>query len=229
MDHTADVRNATTAEMCERIWLSIAEKKLRPGTRLKEEELSEVFGVSRARVRQVLSALKSDGLVIILPNRGAFVAEPDINEARDVFHVRKQIEERILDHVVARVTDQEIVQLEHHTANEREAAALHDRSAMIKLSGGFHLLLAELSGSSFLHGILRDLISRSSLITAIYRRSGLHDCGPDEHISLIARIKARDYVGACAIMHEHLQHIEDDLDLETQDTSIRDLRQALGS
>lgn len=223
-----DMRHSATAEICERIWLSIAEKKLRPGTRLKEEELSEVFKVSRARVRQVLSALESDGLITIMPNRGAFVAEPDINEARDIFHVRKQIEERIIDHVIARVTDEEITLLEQHTAREREAAAMKDQSATIKLSGGFHLLLAELSGSAFLHGILRDLISRSSLITVIYRRTELHDCGPDEHIALIARIKARDYEGARAIMHDHLQHIEDDLDLETEDVSLRDLRQVFG-
>lgn len=228
MYQATDTRHTATAEICERIWLSIAERKLRPGTRLKEEELSEVFEVSRARVRQVLSALESDGLVIILPNRGAFVAEPDINEARDVFHVRKQIEERIIGHVVARITNDEIAQLERHAAKERDAAASKDRSATIKLSGGFHLLLAELSGSSFLHGVLRDLISRSSLISVIYRRSDLHDCGPDEHAALIDRIKARDYEGARAIMHDHLQHIEDDLDLETEDTSLRDLRQVFG-
>ncbi|MEI2685383.1 MAG: GntR family transcriptional regulator [Cypionkella sp.] len=228
MYQRTNTRHTATAGICERIWLSIAEKKLRPGTRLKEEELSEVFQVSRARVRQVLSALESDGLITILPNRGAFVAEPDVNEARDVFHVRKQIEERIIGHVIARITDEEIAQLEQHTAREREAAAIKDRSATIKLSGSFHLLLAELSGSSFLHGILRDLISRSSLITVIYRRTELHDCGPDEHMALIARIKARDHEGASAIMHDHLQHIEDDLDLETEDIPVRDLRQVFG-
>ncbi|MDN5786791.1 GntR family transcriptional regulator [Pseudorhodobacter sp.] len=228
MYQASDTRHTTTAEICERIWLSIAEKKLRPGTRLKEEELSEVFDVSRARIRQVLSALESDGLVTIVANRGAFVAEPDINEARDVFHVRKQIEDRIIGHVIARVSNDEIMQLERHTAKEREAASRQDRSATIKLSGGFHLLLAELSGSTFLHGILHDLISRSSLISVIYRRTELHDCGPDEHVALIARIKARDFEGARAILHDHLQHIEDDLDLETEDTSLRDLRQVFG-
>ena len=55
MYQATDTRHTATAEICERIWLSIAERKLRPGTRLKEEELSEVFEVSRARVRQVLS------------------------------------------------------------------------------------------------------------------------------------------------------------------------------
>lgn len=223
-----ETRHTATAEICERIWLSIAEKKLRPGTRLKEEELSEVFQVSRARVRQVLSALESDGLVTILPNRGAFVAEPDVNEARDVLHVRKLVEERIVEHVVARVTDDEIAQLDAHVAQERDAAASNDRSATIKLSGGFHLLLAELSGSTFLYGILHDLISRSSLISVIYRRTELHDCGPDEHESLIDCIKARDNDGARAMMHAHLQHIEDDLDLEIEDTSLRDLRQVFG-
>lgn len=228
MYQVTDTRNVATAEICERIWLSIVEKKLRPGTRLKEEELSEVFEVSRARVRQVLTALESDGLVTIQPNRGAFVAEPDIAESRDVFHLRKQIEDRIIGHVIARITDVEVAQLEQHVELERVAATNGDPSAVIKLSGGFHLLLAELSGSAFLRGILRDLISRSSLISVIYRRTDLHDCGPNEHAALIERIKVRDLAGARSMMRDHLQHIEDDLDLETEDISARDLRQVFG-
>ena len=84
MYHSKETVTGPTAEICERIWLSIAEKRLRPGARLKEEQLAEIFDVSRARVRQALSVLESDGLVTIVPNRGAFVSEPGVDEARDV-------------------------------------------------------------------------------------------------------------------------------------------------
>lgn len=228
MYHSKETVTGATAEICERIWLSIAEKRLRPGARLKEEQLAEIFDVSRARVRQALAVLESDGLVTIVPNRGAFVSEPGVDEARDVFHVRKQIEARVIERLIDRITDEEIQLLDDHLNNEREADQRGDTSAIIRLSGGFHLLLAELAGSSFLFGILRDLISRSSLITAIYRGRHLHNCGPDEHASLIECVRKRDKAGAMRIMQAHLQHVEDELDLTEEVPTTRDLRQALG-
>ncbi|MGU3575096.1 GntR family transcriptional regulator [Brucellaceae bacterium C25G] len=225
MYDNAVTQKNSVAKICERIWLSIAEKKLRPGTRLKEEQLSEVFGVSRARVRQVLTTLEKDGLVSIIPNRGAFVAEPDVDEARDVFHLRKQTEERIIERVIERITDEQIERLKSHLLAERAAAARSDKTAAIRLSGHFHLLLAELSGSSFLWGVLHDLITRSTLITVIYRQEALHDCGPDEHSTLIEKIEARDQEGAMTCMREHLTHIENDLDLTAIQGSSHDLMQ----
>ena len=114
--------NLSAAEIRERIWLSIAEKRLRPGLRLKEEELAEVFDVSRARVRQVLAMLASDGLVTILPNRGAFVSEPTAQEAQDVFHVRKLVEDRVIERLIGRLTPDDFARLEAHVAARIAAA-----------------------------------------------------------------------------------------------------------
>lgn len=219
--------NGPISEICERIWLSIAEKRLRPGTRLKEEQLAEIFEVSRARVRQALSVLESDGLVTILPNRGAFVSEPSVDEARDVFHVRKQIEARVIERLIARIKDEDFPKIASHLTEEREASARGDTSSIIRLSGGFHLLLAELCGSEFLYGILRDLISRSSLITAMYRDRQMHNCGPEDHEQLIRHLQARDQDKALATMREHLDHVEAELNLTEEIPQVRDLRQAL--
>lgn len=227
MYHSKETVTGPTSEICERIWLSIAEKRLRPGTRLKEEQLAEIFEVSRARVRQALTVLESDGLVTIVPNRGAFVAEPTVDEARDVFHVRKLIEERVIERMIERITEEDIPRLETHLEEERAANARGDTSAAIRLSGGFHLLLAELSGSEFLYGILRDLISRSSLITAMYRARHVHSCGPDDHEALIRVIRKRDTAMALTTMRSHLQHVEAELNLTEEIPQVRDLRQAL--
>jgi len=215
------------AQICDRIWLSIAEKRLRPGTRLKEEELAEIFAVSRARVRQALATLEGDGLVTIIPNRGAFVAEPTVEEARDVFHVRKLVEERIVERLIKRVTKNDFPRLKAHIEQERAAAQRGDTSASIRLSGGFHVLLAELCGSPFLYSILRDLVSRSSLITAMYRVTREHYCGPEDHEGLIAAIRDRDAERAKIAMRHHLEHVEAELNLEEDASAIRDLRQAL--
>lgn len=226
MYHDKDTAASPTAEICERIWLSIAEKRLRPGTRLKEEQLAEIFSVSRARIRQALTMLEGDGLVTILPNRGAFVSQPSVEEARDVLHVRKLIEERVIARVIDRIVEVDISRLEAHLAEERAADARCDTSAGIRLSGRFHLLLAELSGSDFLSAVLRDLVSRSSLITAMYRRQHGCNCGPEDHAALIRALAARDATAAQVTMRNHLDHVESELDLSEDPPLIHDLREA---
>ncbi|WP_347309728.1 GntR family transcriptional regulator [Defluviimonas sp. SAOS-178_SWC] len=217
------------AQICDRVWLSIAEKRLRPGTRLKEEELAEIFAVSRARVRQALAILEGDGLVTIVANRGAFVSEPTIQEARDIFYVRKLIEERIVERLIDHVTKDDISRLKAHLDEERSAAERGDTSASIRLSGGFHVLLAELCDSPFLFTVLRDLVSRSSLITAMYRVAREHYCGPDDHEGLIDAIRDRDAERARTAMRQHLEHVEAELNLEDDAPAVRDLRQALSA
>ena len=69
----------TEKQIYERIWKSIAERRLPPGTRLKEERLCEIFGVSRPRIRRALDQLTHDGLVSHIPNRGAFVTTPSVD------------------------------------------------------------------------------------------------------------------------------------------------------
>ncbi len=210
-----------------RIWTSIAERKLRPGTRLKEEQLAEIFDVSRARVRQALSALERDGLVTLVPNRGAFVAEPGIEEARDVFFARRAIEAALLRRLCAAPEPTMVDRLRAHVAEECAARARADRSGVIRLSGGFHLLVAELAGSPYLTDVLRDLISRTSLITAMYQPRTHVDCGPDEHAQIVDSIARGDCAAAQAAMDHHLRHIEAELDLAEDASLSGDLKEIL--
>jgi DNA-binding GntR family transcriptional regulator len=67
----AETSGVSTQQIVEKVWLSIAERRLRPGVQLKEGQMAEIFDVSRARIRQALTVLERDGLVTIIPNRGA--------------------------------------------------------------------------------------------------------------------------------------------------------------
>ena len=217
----------TADQIAERVWLSIAERRLRPGTRLKETELAEVFTVSRARVRQALALLERDGLVSSEANKGSFVAEPDAEEARDVFHIRRALEQRVLERLAHRLDACRLAQLRAHIAQEREAGLRDDRRAIIRLSGGFHLMLAEMSGSVFLTGLMRDLVSRSSLITAAFRDSHRFDCGPDEHEEIVNLLEERNSEGARNALVRHLDHVEGELSLDGSKNMFNSLKEAL--
>ncbi|MGY6411049.1 MAG: GntR family transcriptional regulator [Alkalilacustris sp.] len=218
---------ASVQDIRNRIWLAIAERRLRPGTRLKEEQLAEIFSVSRARVRQALSLLERDHLVTLVPNRGAFVAEPTVEESRDVFFARRIIEGRLVERLCERAGAKDIARLRAHVAEERKAHKRGDLSAIVRLSGGFHLLIAELAGSRYLHEVLRDLISRTSLITTMYQPRMTHDCGPDEHAELVEHIARRDAEAAHSSMDRHLEHVESALDLNDAVDPPIDLREVL--
>ncbi|EIM71889.1 GntR family transcriptional regulator [Nitratireductor aquibiodomus RA22] len=209
----------STHQIVERIWLSIAERRLRPGVQLKEGQLASIFNVSRARIRQALTLLERDGLVTIIPNRGAFVYKPTVEEAKDVFFVRRTVEHRIVERLCSHISKADIKRLRDHVVLEREANAKDQTTDIIKLSGGFHLLLAEITGSDFLFTTMRDLIARSSLITAVYRNTSRFNCGPDEHIEIVKAISKGDTRKASDLMGHHLEHVESELDL----TEIRDL------
>ena len=218
---------ASTEQIVEKVWLSIAERRLRPGVQLKEEQLAAIFSVSRARIRQALAVLERDGLVTIIPNRGAFVCKPSVEEARDVFFVRRTVERCVVHRLCTSISKADIKRLRDHVARERIANANDITTDIIKLSGGFHLLLAEIAGSDFLFTTMRDLIARSSLITAVYRNTNSFNCGPDEHAEIVEAIAKNNPDKATDLMTHHLEHVESELDLsEVRDLS-HDLRAAL--
>lgn len=228
MDAEAGKRHATDQEIYEKIWNAIAERQIGPGTRLKEEQLSEIFTASRARIRQVLQNLARDGLITLVPNRGAFVSKPSIEEARDVFFARRTIEERLVERLCATIDDAGIAKLGEHVDQERRAHLSGDVAGAIRLSGAFHMLIAELAQSQILATLLRDLVSRTSLIMAMYQQQEVLNCGPDEHAAIVHSITARDAKKALAVMHHHLAHIENQLDLESDRVVARDLEDILG-
>jgi DNA-binding GntR family transcriptional regulator len=98
---------------------------------------------------------------------------------------------------------------------------------MLKLSGEFHLLLAEAAGNNILLELLRDLVSRSSLIIAVYQAPGASPCPPDAHRELTATLERRER-GAIKLMTQHLDHLCEDLMLEERSETGVDLRTVFG-
>ncbi len=217
----------SAAQIHQHIWLAIVRRRLRPGSRLKEEELAEIFGATRARIRQALTALERDGLVTHQPNRGACISEPSADEASDTFLAREAIELRLVERLCGRATPEAIGRLQAHVAAERRAHARGDADAMVRLSGAFHLLIAECVGAEFLGEVLRMLIARSSLITAMYQPLAVQSCGPDEHAAILAAIAEGQAERACALMRTHLGHLQANLAVGDGDPPSSDLRLAL--
>ena len=216
------------ADVHERIWSAIMDHSLPPETRLVETELCEIFGLGRTRLRQVLQKLAHERVVTLMRNRGAMVSKPSVREAREVFAARRVIEANIVETFIKTATRKDIKRLQDHLAREEEAWRDNDRRAILKLSGEFHLLLAESADNSILLELLRDLISRSSLIIAVYQVPGTSPCPPDAHRELTATLERRERT-AIKLMIQHLNHLFTDLMLEDRNETRVDLRSVFGA
>ena len=209
---TADRVSSIYAE----IHRAVVEQRLPPGTKLPEDQLGHHFGVSRTLVRSALLALSRDGIVVLARNRGAAVASPGPEEARDLFEARRMIEAITVARAAAQASENDLLALEASLIEGRNALIKGDRGRAIRLSGQFHTLIAEIARQSVLQGFLTELVARSSLVIALYGHRGRSDCGDVEHAALVDALRSRDQARAVALMTEHLNHIEADLDLERQ-------------
>lgn len=191
----------------EHILDAISDQRLRAGTKLGEQALSDFFSCNRAHVRRALATLSAYQVVDQVPNRGAFVATPTPEEARDIFQARRAIETNICRTVVRKATKADIDRLRAHLDQESHAQTGHTRPEAIRLSRGFHVLLAEIAGNHVLQRYLEELTMRSSLIIGLYGSGGTL-CAEDEHERIVGAIAAGDEAEALRQIDTHLRHIE---------------------
>lgn len=214
----------------ERLMAAIFEHRLPPGTKLGEEQLAQIFGVSRARIRRVLPLLAHEGVVTLEPNRGAFVAKPTVADAREVFEARRLIEPGILACLIAQRDRRAIVaRLRQHVTAERRARTAGDTRAIVRLSGEFHILLADMAGNTRLAKTMRELASLTCLIIALYDKPSVPHCLGDEHADMVSAIADGDRARSQKLMISHLDHVEAGLDLSACESAPLDLAAALGA
>jgi len=216
----------TTSTIAEALTRAIAAHRLQPGAKLAEQKLADHFGVSRTLVRQALFQLSQNHLVRLEPARGAFVAAPTVDEARQLFTVRRMLEAEMARCFAREATPARIKALREHIAQEQAAAQSGDSARRNALLGDFHVRMAELLGNEVLAQILRELASRSSLISLMYQREGAAEHSSEEHLQIVRALAARDEDRAARLIIEHLEHVQDSLDFERA-IPTQDIAQAL--
>ena len=211
------------------VLLAVVEQRLPPGMKLPEDQLAHHFSVSRTLVRGALRSLAQDGIVVLARHRGASVASPGPQDARDLFEARRVIEAVTTARAAENATSADLAGLAAILDESRAALAGGDRGRAIRLSGDFHLRIAGIARQSVLEGFLAELVVRSSLVIALYGHRGRSDCGAHDHRRLVDALRDRDGAGAVALMTAHLHEIEADLDLDRVVRSPRSLGDLLGA
>jgi DNA-binding GntR family transcriptional regulator len=213
------------AYIVERIVAAVMEQKLPPGAKLPEAALCDAFACNRSQIRRVLVKLAERGVVALEANRGAFVAMPSADDARDVFAARRAIERAIVLAAAQRIDEAALEGLKALLAKGAEADAREDRDQSIRLSGQFHLMLAEIAGNPVLAKFMGELIARTSLIVGLYGSSATRSCSEREHAALIEALAARKGEHAAELMQRHLLHLQESLDIRDHACEPADIRQ----
>lgn len=181
--------------------------ELTAGTRLGETELAERLGVSRTPVREALGRLAAEGLVELVPNRGARVASWSVAELEGVFELRATLEPRLTALAVPRASTADVEELDRLARAMVEAGAGQDLDALVPLNRAFHdrlialadhpALAAALAGAVHPPIVLRNFHAYDD---ASLRRSLAH------HVEIVAAVRAGDPAWARAVMTAHIHN-----------------------
>lgn len=207
---------SATQRIVDSITNAIAERRLIPGTKLSEQKIGDIFRVSRTVVRQAFNQLSRDRLVVLEPARGAFVATPTAEEARDVFEVRRILETAVTKQLCAVITDAQIRELRAHLELERAAVTNAQVPGRTRLLGDFHVVLAQMLGNQVLVQMLDELMTRSSLIALMRQSTQSAEESLDEHVAIVDAFERRDARAAVRLVSKHLANVQQNLNLGPQ-------------
>ncbi|NML16493.1 GntR family transcriptional regulator [Azohydromonas caseinilytica] len=217
-------------EIAQRVVESILAQRLQPGERLGEQELADLFGVSRTLVREALMQLQARGFVEVRSRKGWYVVEPSTEEARDAFAARRAVESGLLAQAGQRFGSEgrplqsAVKRLRQHLAQERAAIEQSDPATRAFMLADFHVCLAECLGHRVLADMLRDLTARTTLVATLYQSTHDAEESCEDHARIVEAIEQGNFEGATALMLAHIGNVEDALG---QSTATADARERL--
>lgn len=220
-------RKASATRIGDSLIKAIAEQRMAPGTRLVEEELGEVFGVSRTVVRQALTRLASEGFVAVRPRKGWYVIEPSETEVAQAFAARRLIEATLVREFISVASKAQIKALRAHLHDQHAAVASGDAPRRTHLLGDFHVQIADALGNPHLVRVVADLVTRTNLMSMLYQSNQEASHSADEHDGILRAIEARNADKAVQLMNKHLCNVEAGLRHRKVNDPVARLQQTL--
>ncbi|HPT86322.1 MAG TPA: GntR family transcriptional regulator [Bacillota bacterium] len=191
---------------------AIISGQLRPGERMMEIQLAEEMGVSRTPVREAIRKLELEGLVEMIPRKGAYVAGLSLRDIADVFEIRRALEGLAAELAADRITDEELERLERYLVIISEQIEAGNLEEVVQTDTDFHTLLYQASRNNRLSQIinnLREQIQRFRTTSLSY--PGRMKAALEEHRKIVEAISSRDEEQARRIAQEHIENAENSL------------------
>lgn len=199
---------APVEDLYPRLFDAILEQRLDAASRFTEESLKQMFGVSRADVRRVLTQLSHEQIIVLRANHRPRVAAPDAEQTRQALHARRLAENTLVRLACQHAQAEDLKRLRTLIERERQAVDKDRRGAAIRLSGEFHLQLARMAGNAPLAHFLGTLVPLTSLAIARCTETTHSCCGWQDHARIVEAIERDDAAEAVSLMNRHLDQLE---------------------
>ncbi|CAI8962623.1 GntR family transcriptional regulator [Pseudomonas sp. IT-347P] len=199
---------ASVEDLYPRLFDAILEQRIDSASRFTEDSLKDMFGASRADVRRVLTQLSLEHVVVLRANHRPRVAAPDPEQTRQTLHARRLAENTLVRLVCQRPQAEGLKRLRTLIERERQAVEQGRRGAAIRLSGEFHLHLAQMAGNAPLAHFLGSLVPLTSLAIARSECQTHSCCAWQEHLALVEAVERGDAAKAGMLMNRRLNHLE---------------------
>lgn len=191
---------------------AILNQQLEPGERMMEIQMAEEMGVSRTPVREAIRKLELEGLVVMVPRKGAYVAGLSLKDVADVFEIRRALEGLAAELAVDRITDDELENLERYLVKISEEIDRGDLNKVIETDTDFHTLLYQASRNQRLSQIINNLREQIQR----FRATSLSNPGRmkeavEEHRKIVEAISSRDGETARRLAQEHIENAENSM------------------
>ncbi len=188
---------------------AILDGTLQPRERLMEIQLAEELGVSRTPIREALRKLELEGFIVMIPRKGAYVADFSLRDLEDTFEVRKSLEGLAAELCAERATEEEILEMDQLLQQKAIAIQNNDMPQLLKVDTAFHEILYQASRNKRLCNIisnLREQIERFRAASLQY--PGRMKRSLEEHRAILAAIRARDGETANHLAQDHIENVE---------------------
>lgn len=206
-----DGRKTLASKVHERIREAILTRALKPGMRIDQNQMAEYLNVSLAPVREALKGLEAEGLVTIVPRRGAFVTEVSLTDLEELYFARALLEGETIYHAVVHVSEADLNDLQDLIDRMKHVDEGGEVSTYIALNREFHLRIYTALNNQHLLTMIRNLWERSELYRYHYMMIA-HDKERvhREHQSILDACRRRDQAGAreAAAHHIHQTQVE---------------------
>lgn len=191
---------------------AILTEQLKPGERLMEVHLANRLGVSRTPIREAIRKLELEGLVIMLPRKGAEVARITEKGLKDVLEVRRALDALSVELACERITQEETKRLHDACRAFEHAARGKDVSVIATADVAFHDIIVEAAGNQRLQQLVNNLSEQMYRYRFVYiREENRHDKLVDEHREIYESIAKRDKQRAAAAVRLHIDNQENSI------------------
>ncbi|WP_165995603.1 GntR family transcriptional regulator [Bacillus sp. Cs-700] len=186
---------------------AILRRQIAPGNQLFESAIAAKVNASRTPIRSAISKLEAEGLVDVIPNKGAFIVQPTMEEMIQAFEMRKVLEEMAIKEGYSKLVKTHIALLKSHTEEMNKAFEAGDMLVYHEQNKTFHLIMANASGNRYLIDFMERILNQITIYMILYdvfRENDENDLL--EHHQMIQLIEKNDKESLLEVVKEHLNH-----------------------